>query len=454
MQKKRLWSTLAKGAVFCAGAWFAGSPAMAQQLTLLGDTYVDGTGAAHGTSGSITIGGGNHAQGLLQFDTSTLPAGTMASQVGKAVLFIYIDTVGAIGNITVNAATTPWTESTVTVAPGVGSPANAGGGIANVATGTYPGFLAIDVTLAVQSWLSGANYGLIISSGPSPNAIILVDSKESTTTSHPASLMVSLQSQGVGGATGPAGPAGPSGATGATGVAGPNGSTGATGVAGPNGSTGPTGATGPNGTNGSTGATGPAGAAGPSGSTGATGPAGAAGSTGATGANGSAGSNGATGPTGPAGAAGATGVTGATGPAVNAASPSGIPYSISGHVTSINATTLYYSPTSGTQVTALTPTSTVTVPSNCKPNMTIWSYVPASITWQLTEVTPSTATDTWTTGTVALSCSTSTASGSTPQQCSASGGSAIAANTVLTLVANPIGVNSTAYGFHVAFSCQ
>src|SRR5580698_3133579 len=156
-------------AVLGAAALFGSVPAMGQQLTLVGDSYVDSTGAAHGTLGSITVGGANHAQGLLQFDTSTLPPGTMASQVNKAVLFLYIDTVGATGNITVNEATTAWTESTVTVAPGVGSPANLSGGVANVATGTYPGYLAIDVTQAVQDWLGGMNHGLIITTGPTPN---------------------------------------------------------------------------------------------------------------------------------------------------------------------------------------------------------------------------------------------------------------------------------------------
>lgn len=176
-----------------------------------------------------------------------------------------------------NEATTAWTESTVTVAPGTGSPANVSGGIVNVATGTYPGFLAIDVTQAVQDWLSNTtpNHGLIISSGPTPNAIILLDSKESTTTSHPASLMVSLQSQGAMGATGPTGVNGAAGSTGATGPAGPNGSTGVTGPAGASGSTG---ATGPAGSNGSAGATGPAGGVGAAGATGATGPAGPTGS--------------------------------------------------------------------------------------------------------------------------------------------------------------------------------
>jgi hypothetical protein len=265
------------GAIFGSAAFFAGVPAMAQQLTLLGDSYTDSTAATHGTLGTIIIGGVHGAQGLLQFDTSTLPTGTTAAQVNRAILFLYIDTVGAVGNITVNEATTPWSEATVTAAPGVGSPVNGGGGIAAVANGVYPGFLAIDVTQAVHDWLNGINnYGLIITSGPTSNASIILDSKESTTTSHSASLMVSLQTQGATGATGATGPVGAVGATGATGsigVQGPAGPTGATGALGPKGDTGATGPAGPAGATGATGvgltgATGPAGPSGPAGSSG------------------------------------------------------------------------------------------------------------------------------------------------------------------------------------------
>jgi hypothetical protein len=140
-----------------------------------------------------------------------------------------------------------------------------------VANGVYPGFLAIDVTPAVQNWLNGTpNDGLIITSN---GASIIMDSKESTTTSHSATLMVSLQTQGATGLTGATGPVGPSGAAGAVGATGPSGAigaigaTGATGAAGPKGDTGAVGPSGPAGV-GVTGPSGPSGPAGPSGASG------------------------------------------------------------------------------------------------------------------------------------------------------------------------------------------
>jgi len=294
------------GVMLCSAVLFA-VPAMAQQLTLLGDTYVDSTAVAHGTATSLTVGGPRGAQALLQFDTSTLPSGTTATQVGKAVLFVYVDSVGGTGNITVNEATSPWNEVTTTTAPGVGSPVNAGGGIELIAGGLYPGFLAIDVTQAVKDWLNGTpNNGLIIGTGPSPNASVILDSKEATATSHPAALMVSLQNQGATGATGPTGPTGITGAPST--VPGPTGAVGSTGPSGPTGigATGPTGAVGSTGPSGPTGAVGATGAAssvpGPTGAVGATGAASSV--PGPAGATGAAGATGPSGPSGPAGSGG------------------------------------------------------------------------------------------------------------------------------------------------------
>jgi hypothetical protein len=241
-------------------------PAMAQQLTLVGDTYVDSSGAAHGTLPSVTVGGAKGAQGLLQFDATTLPTGTTAAQIDKAILIVYVNTLGAAGNITVNEATSPWSESTVTAAPSIGSPANNSGGIVTIGASGYPGFLSIDVTQAVKDWVSGTitNNGLIMSTGPTTDALINLDSKESTTTSHSAVLLVTLMNQGAAGPTGPAGPTG-AGAAGSTGrgrsdglewcgrshwsgwSVGSNGANGATGSVGPTGAgvAGPTGPTGP-----------------------------------------------------------------------------------------------------------------------------------------------------------------------------------------------------------------
>jgi hypothetical protein len=213
MQRTTLTIILGCGAVL-AGAFHS----QAQQLTLLGDTYTDSSAAAHGSSATINIGGSLGAEGLLQFDITTLPGGTKAANVAKAVLFIYADTVNAVGNITVNEAFAPWAEASATVPPAKGAAA----GAADIASA---GFVAIDVTKAVEDWLNGTlNYGLILSSGPSPNAQIVIDSRESTTTSHAAVLMVSLQGPaGIPGETGPQGLQGPAGPTGPQGPQGSSG---------------------------------------------------------------------------------------------------------------------------------------------------------------------------------------------------------------------------------------
>jgi hypothetical protein len=149
----------------------------------------------------------------------------------------------------------------------------------------------------VQAWLNGTtNNGFIITPNTGTGVNVSFDSKESTTTSHPAVLSITLVgSGGAAGATGATGPTGPTGANGSNGATGTTGATGAgtTGATGPTGLTGPTGPTGANGSNGATGPTGATGA-GTTGANGATGP---------TGANGT---NGATGPTGPAGAGAGT----------------------------------------------------------------------------------------------------------------------------------------------------
>ncbi len=457
------------------GTFFAALPALAQPLTLVGDTYTDAS-VNHGSLAGITIGGIHGAQGLLKFDLGTLPAGTTADQVSGAFLFVYVTTVGSTGNITVNEAASPWLESTVVNAPSVGAPANLSGGVVAIVSGIYPGFLAIDVTQAVKDWLNGTtNNGLILTTGPTPNAQIVIDSKESTTTSHPATLTVALASAS-GGATGPTGPtgatgatgigtAGATGATGATGVgtAGATGATGATGI-GTAGATGATGATGVGtagatgatgatgiGTAGATGATGATGVgtAGATGATGATGvgTAGATGHTGATGATGGNGVNGATGGNGTNGMNGATGPTGPAGSAGTGAAPTSIPIYFGGQ----SGTAAWNNPTNSTAAIALGATVTIVIPVACKPSMKITSWTGASTTWNLVTVTPSTASSTWTAGgTTVLTFATAAAAGSTN---SGTASSNVAAGTLLTLTSGA-NVAPGGGGFVHSFSCQ
>ena len=176
-------------------------------------------------------------------------------------------------------------------------------------------YISIPVTAQVQAWLNGApNNGLIVTAAPSTSSLFF-DSKESTSTSHPAVLEIDLSGQpGAIGAPGPSGATGATGATGPVGAAGPQGPTGA---AGAQGATGPTGAIGPTGATGATGSQGPAGSLGATGPTGAVGPAGPTGAAGPAGATGAVGPSGPTGPignTGLTGNAGASGAAGATGP--------------------------------------------------------------------------------------------------------------------------------------------
>ncbi len=222
--------------------------------------------------------------------------------------------VTAAGAVDIALANAAWIEATVS---GVGGPAP-GAPVASGVPVTVAGYITVDVTAQVASWLNGStNNGLIISANPASTNIAL-DSKENTSTSHPATLEVVFSgANGANGATGPTGPPGaPGGAggPGVSGVRGPTGPTGQTGDAGPTGAagaTGPTGPLGPAGPKGDTGAAGAAGVTGPTGTTGAIGSTGPAGSTGSGGATGVQGPTGATGHTGVIGSQGAAGGTGA-----------------------------------------------------------------------------------------------------------------------------------------------
>src|SRR5580658_6487045 len=292
---------------------FTAIAGFAQTLPPSGDTdYVPGNGSNFGTGITITVGSSSSV-GLVQFDLTQLPAGLTAAQIQSAKLTLFLDHVGSGGTINVDmvSASTPWTELTVNGNSGI----SAGSAVAtSVPVTTADTFISMDATAAVQGWITtpGSNNGFMIIANGSTS--VQFDSKENTTTSHPATLTIVLANSGPTGPTGAAstvaGPTGPTGATGANGLAGSTGATGANGLAGSTGATGANGsagATGATGANGLAGATGATGANGLAGATGATGANGLAGSTGATGANGLAGATGATGANGLAGATGATG---------------------------------------------------------------------------------------------------------------------------------------------------
>ncbi|MBK8816393.1 MAG: collagen-like protein [Methylococcaceae bacterium] len=175
------------------------------------------------------------------------------------------------GNLTLRRVTQDWAEKTIPaggVAPALDLRISQSIPISTDFAGRWVQF---DVSDIFKTWLplpSPSNFGfaLTVENGSLLDATI--DSKENTSTSHPAVLEVVLRSDGATGATGATGANGPTGPTGADGGIGPTGPTGADGAIGP---IGPTGADGANGAIGPTGATGDVGPTGPTGATGPTG---------------------------------------------------------------------------------------------------------------------------------------------------------------------------------------
>ncbi len=362
---QRMWMKWMAAAMLTV---LSASAAHATDGTVVGDAYVNSAHPATNYGGLSNLYVNSTGTALIQFDLSSLPAGTTASQIGAASLKLYVNRINASGLVSIQPVNGAWSESTVTYS----SMPTLGSAVASFTPATAQQFIVIDITSLVQGWVTtpSSNYGIALTTN---SGDIVLDSKENDETSHVAHLDITVTSQGPAGATGatgatgadgaqgPAGPTGATGSTGGTGPAGPTGATGSTGGTGPAGPTGTTGATGlvnflglynaattynigdsvsytdgtvPSssyisiaagntgnlptvggnnaywdlvaqaGATGATGSTGGTGPAGPTGATGATGPAGPKGDTGATGAQGNMGNPGTTGSTGPAGPAG------------------------------------------------------------------------------------------------------------------------------------------------------
>jgi len=351
--------------------------ANAAQVTLTGDASVSTARPStnFGTLSNLYVGNGNSA--FLQFDLSTLPAGTTSAQIARATLTVFVNRVNTAGSVSLAPVTSAWTESAVT-----SSSAPTLGATSGIFMASAPGqYVTLDVTALVPHWVTtpASNFGFALTSD---SANLLLDSKENDETGHAAILDITITSQGATGPQGPIGPpgpAGPAGANGANGIPGPLGPQGVPGPAGPigpagaNGTAGPAGpagtiglvtnwsssttyqvgqvvfcaacssngssfvaiaantnqdpptqtgfwnliaehgATGPAGPTGATGPIGPMGLIGPAGPAGPIGPLGSTGAPGPIGPTGLTGPAGVTGPAGPAGPTGATGSAGATG---------------------------------------------------------------------------------------------------------------------------------------------
>jgi hypothetical protein len=148
---------------------------------------------------------------FVRFDLSGIPPTVTGAMVAKATLKIYVGTVTTAGSFNVDLVTSSWKENTITAndSPTLGS---AIASAVPVIAADKNKYVLIDVTTAAVDWLNGtANDGLAIV--PDGAVSFALNSKETTTTSHPAELDIVL--------TGPAGPPGPiSGVTAGAGLTG------------------------------------------------------------------------------------------------------------------------------------------------------------------------------------------------------------------------------------------
>ena len=122
----------------------------------------------------------------IQFDLSAIPAGYTSADITKAMLKLYVNAVSKAGSFNVDYVNGTWSESTIDAsnAPALGTTIAAS---IPLTTSDKNQYILIDITPAVQAWLSGtANDGIALVGNSPVNATF--DSKESTTTSHSAEL--------------------------------------------------------------------------------------------------------------------------------------------------------------------------------------------------------------------------------------------------------------------------
>lgn len=174
-----------------------GMPAFGQ-ITPSSDSYTN-TATPTTNNGSKTLldVDGATQVAYIQFNLASIPT---TATISQATLKLYVNAVTTAGSFNVDYVNSAWSESTIDAsnAPPLG------GSIAsnvNVTTAEKNQYILINVTSAVQAWLSGSetNNGLALVANGTFNATF--DSKENTTTSHAPELDIAYAG-GVGTITG------------------------------------------------------------------------------------------------------------------------------------------------------------------------------------------------------------------------------------------------------------
>jgi hypothetical protein len=137
----------------------------------------------------------------IQFDLSSIPAGYTSSNIAKATLKLYVNTVPTAGSFNVDYVNGSWSESTIAanLSPALGTTIAASVPLTKSEVHDY---ILVDVTAAVGAWLNGtqSNDGIALVGNSPFNATF--DSKENTTNSHPPELDIVFAGGGGSGITG------------------------------------------------------------------------------------------------------------------------------------------------------------------------------------------------------------------------------------------------------------
>ncbi len=192
-------------------------PLGATQAMVNADAHVSPAIPTQNFGALPTLSVGNGSVALLQFDLSSIPAGTNPNTIAKAQLLVYVNRVAQAGKIQVLPLQSPFTEGAVTFStrPSEGAPIAASGVIT-----ASNNWVVFDITDQVRTWVASpySAFGVAIGPDASQPAVLTLDSKESISTSQPARLQLSIAgptgaqgAQGIQGFVGPVGPTGPAG---------------------------------------------------------------------------------------------------------------------------------------------------------------------------------------------------------------------------------------------------
>jgi hypothetical protein len=157
------------------------------QITPSADSYTNTADATtnFGAKTLLDVDGATQTT-YIQFNLSSIPATYTSADITKATLKLYVNTVATAGSFNVDYVNGTWAESTITssLAPVLGTTIAAS--VPLVAADKNQ-FILIDITPALQAWLSGTtNDGIALVANGTTNATF--DSKESTSTSHAPEL--------------------------------------------------------------------------------------------------------------------------------------------------------------------------------------------------------------------------------------------------------------------------